>query len=56
MWSPVDIFVVCFLLNFSPNKDARLSVKETPRNNGNKSLEKIDKQVFVAYNKHNWKP
>lgn len=56
MWTPVDIFALCFLFNLSPDVDARLSVKETPRNNGNKSLEKIDKQVFVAYNKHNWKP
>jgi hypothetical protein len=38
MWSPIDIFALCFLLNLSPDKDARLSVKETIRNNENKDM------------------
>lgn len=38
MWSPIDIFALCFLLNLSPDKDARLSVKETIRNNENKEM------------------
>jgi hypothetical protein len=38
MWSPIDIFAVCFLLNFSPDKDARLNVKETIINNQNKEI------------------
>jgi hypothetical protein len=38
MWSPIDIFAVCFLLNFSPDKDARLNVKETIINNQNKEM------------------
>lgn len=38
MWSPIDIFAICFLLNLSPDKDARLSVKETIRNNENKEM------------------
>lgn len=38
MWTPVDIFALCFLLNLSPDVDARLSVKETIRNNENKEM------------------
>jgi hypothetical protein len=38
MWSPIDIFAICFLLNLSPDKDARLSVKETIINNQNKEM------------------
>jgi hypothetical protein len=38
MWIPIDIFALCFLLNLSPDKDARLSVKETIRNNENKEM------------------
>jgi hypothetical protein len=33
MWTPVDIFALCFLFNLSPDVDARLSVKETNQNN-----------------------
>ena len=38
MWIQIDIFALCFLLNLSPDKDARLSVKETIRNNENKEM------------------
>jgi len=33
MWTPVDIFALCFLFNLSPDVDARLSVKEAYQNN-----------------------
>ncbi len=33
MWTPVDIFALCFLFNLSPDVDARLSVKEANQNN-----------------------
>ena len=33
MWTPVDIFALCFLFNLSPDVDARLSVKEINQNN-----------------------
>ena len=29
MWTPIDIFVLTFLLNHSPMANERLSVKET---------------------------
>jgi hypothetical protein len=38
MWTPVDIFALCFLFNLSPDVDARLSVRETNRNNENNIL------------------
>ena len=38
MWTPVDIFALCFLLNLIPYVDARLSVKQTIRNNENKEM------------------
>jgi len=38
MWTPVDIFALCFLFNLSPDVDARLSVRETTRNNENNIL------------------
>lgn len=38
MWTPVDIFVLCFLFNLSPDVDARLSVREANVNNENKIL------------------
>ena len=33
MWTPVDIFALCFLFNLSPDVDARLSVREANQNN-----------------------
>jgi len=38
MWTPVDIFALCFLFNLSPDVDARLSVRETNVNNENNIL------------------
>ena len=35
MWTPVDIFALCFLFNLSPDVDARLSVREANVNNEN---------------------
>jgi len=32
MWTPVDIFLLTFLLNHSPIKSERLSVKEVIQN------------------------
>jgi hypothetical protein len=32
MWTPVDIFILTFLLNHSPIKSERLSVKEVIQN------------------------
>ena len=38
MWTPVDIFALCFLFNLSPDGDARLSAREANVNNENKIL------------------
>lgn len=38
MWTPVDLFYLCFLLNFSPNSDARLNVREAIENKENKEI------------------
>jgi len=32
MWSPIDIFALCFLLNLNPDSNARLNVKEMIEN------------------------
>jgi hypothetical protein len=32
MWTPIEIFVLSFLLNHSPMKSERLSVKEVVQN------------------------
>jgi len=36
MWTPVDIFYLCFFLNFSPDSNARLNVREAIENKENK--------------------
>lgn len=38
MWTPVDIFYLCFFLNFSPDSDARLNVREAIENKENKII------------------
>jgi hypothetical protein len=38
MWTPVDLFYLCFLLNFSPDSHARLNVKEIIENKENKVI------------------
>jgi hypothetical protein len=38
MWSPIEIFLLTFLLNHSPIKSERLSVKEVIQNREAQSL------------------
>jgi len=38
MWSPIDIFALCFLLNLNPDSNARLNVKEMIENKENKVI------------------
>jgi hypothetical protein len=38
MWTPVDLFYICFFLNFAPDSDARLNVREVIENKENKVI------------------
>lgn len=38
MWTPVDIFYLCFILNFNPDSNARLNVSEIIENKENKII------------------
>ena len=36
MWTPADIFYLCFILNFAPDNNARLNVADIIENKENK--------------------
>lgn len=38
MWTPADIFYLCFILNFAPDSNARLNVSEIIENKENKII------------------
>jgi len=38
MWTPVDLFYICFLLNFAPDSNARLNVSDIIENKENKII------------------
>lgn len=38
MWCPIDIFFIAWFCNFSPCKDARLSVSEVIKAKENKTM------------------
>lgn len=38
MWTPVDIFYLCFILNLQPDNNARLNVSEIIENKENKVI------------------
>ena len=38
MWTPVDIFYLCFILNLQPDNNARLNVREVIENKENKVI------------------
>jgi len=38
MWTPVDIFYLCFILNMNPDSNARLNVSEIIENKENKII------------------
>jgi hypothetical protein len=38
MWTPADIFYLCFLLNLNPDSNARLNVSDIIENKENKII------------------
>ena len=38
MWTPADIFYLCFILNMTPDSNARLNVSDIIENKENKII------------------
>lgn len=38
MWTPADIFYLCFILNMNPDNNARLNVSDIIENKENKII------------------